>query len=480
MAEPAGAAERPAPAVPTADRRRDATLEALLADLRALAVGTARVWWRLLPQLLSLYLLGWLGSQLALRLAVLAGDLSPWLALVLFALNFVSLLVALVLILRLVGLELGIWSMIPAEESVGDGRDQSVSQLLAVTLLPFVGLYAAFGQVNQAAEQLTTEQFVRYGIGDTPSVLGVLQDASTQHPWRLLAGLAGIYVLRRAVDLLHQRTGVRPLGLVVAFIESVFILVVVLGGIRLLQLALIWLRDRAVVGWLGDVGDALTALLARLHLHLPDLLAAVWGFLSAQVWPVLTEVVSQPVIWLAVAALVYGSQVLSLADVWRRGQTLAGRVPGAGTFARHRDKRAVRRLGPPPQGLRRVVEEAREAFFGDIDDKYLPTFHSLRLVLRAGVVFLGAFVLVYAVVAALTSYGEQLLHRLTGGHTVDFWLVWGPWLDLAQTLPFEPLRLCLLAVAFRRCLELFQQRTVVPVPAGAPVPGPAPAAVAAG
>jgi len=195
---------------------------------------------------------------------------------------------------------------------------------------------------------------------------------------------------------------------------------------------------------------------------------------------VLTEVVSQPVIWLAVAALVYGSQVLSLADVWRRGQTLAGRVPGAGTFARHRDKRAVRRLGPPPQGLRRVVEEAREAFFGDIDDKYLPTFHSLRLVLRAGVVFLGAFVLVYAVVAALTSYGEQLLHRLTGGHTVDFWLVWGPWLDLAQTLPFEPLRLCLLAVAFRRCLELFQQRTVVPVPAGAPVPGPAPAAVAAG
>ena len=82
-------------------------------------------------------------------------------------------------------------------------------------------------------------------------------------------------------------------------------------------------------------------------------------------------VVSQPIIWLAVAALVYGSQVLSLADLWRRGQPAAARVVGASRFDRRGDKRALRPATPP--GVARVGSEVREAFLGDIDDKYLPT-----------------------------------------------------------------------------------------------------------
>jgi hypothetical protein len=458
MAEPA-APRRPS-------RRRSDELVELLTDLRVLVVDTGRVWWRLLPQVLGLYLLGWLGSQLALRLAVWAGDASAWLALVLFALNFVALLVALVLILRLVGRELGIRSLIPAEESATDGRDESISRLLAVTLLPFLGLYAAFGQVTEAADTLVTEQTVRYGVlGSTETVLGVLNDAATQHPVRLLLVVVGVYVLRRAVDALHERTGRQLLGVLVAFIESVFILLVILGGIRLLQQARLWLEDRAVWGWGTGARDAVADVLARFAVDLPALLAAVASFVGDEVWPVAWEVVSQPVIWLAVAALIYGSQVLSLAELWRKGQTYVERIPGAGSFARRRDKVAARRIGPPPQGLRRVAGEAREAFFGDLDDKYLPTFHSLRLILRAGLVFLGSFVLVYAVLDSLTNYAETALHQVLGGHTVDFWLVWGPWVDLLGVLPFEPLRLCLLAVAFRRCLELFQQRTAAGVSA---------------
>ena len=48
--------------------------------------------------------------------------------------------------------------------------------------------------------------------------------------------------------------------------------------------------------------------------------------------------------------------------------------------------------GRRPRGSGRAAVELKEAFLGDIDDKYLPTFHSLRLVLRAGVVFLGSYV----------------------------------------------------------------------------------------
>ena len=44
----------------------------LWTDLRILVVDTGRVCWRLLPQILGIYLLGWLGSQLALKIAVIA------------------------------------------------------------------------------------------------------------------------------------------------------------------------------------------------------------------------------------------------------------------------------------------------------------------------------------------------------------------------------------------------------------------------
>ncbi len=454
-----GVDDTPATGVPAARPRRQPELAELLADVRILVVDTVRVWWRLLPQLLAVYLLGWLGSQLALRAAVLAGDVSAWLALVFFSFNFVALLASLVVILQMAGRELGVRDLIPQEEVALDGRDESITQLLAVTLLPFLGIYAAFGQAAEAASTLTVEQGIRSGLGSSGSILDVLNDTSQRHPWRLLAIVVGVYLLRRALDLLHEHTGRHTLGLMVAFVESFFMLLVLLGGIRLLQRAALWLRDRTFWSWLAEVRDAAAAFLDRFAVDLPAVLHTLAAFLSEQVWPVLWEVVSQPIIWLAVAALIYGTQVLSLAELWRKGQSFADRVPGAGVFARHQDKRALRRVGPPPRGMQRAAAEVKEAFLGDVDDKYLPTFHSLRLVLRAGLVFLGSFILVYAVLQTVTSEAGVAIDRLLGGHTLPFWTVWNPWIDLIESLPFEPLRLCLLAVAFRRCLELFQQRS---------------------
>ena len=184
---------------------------------------------------------------------------------------------------------------------------------------------------------------------------------------------------------------------------------------------------------------------------------------------------TQPLLWLAVAALVYGSRVLSLAELWRRGQPYAARVPGASVFARYAEKRALRRVGPPPRGVRLAADQTRQAFFGDLDDKYLPTFHSLRLVLRAGVLFLGSYILAYALVLIAQNYFETLLHWIVGGRDYVFWVRWEPAVAVLTEAPFETLRLCLLAVAFRRCLELFSQR----VEAAAATPPPAPVPVGA-
>jgi hypothetical protein len=446
----------------------------MLTDLRILLVDTGRVWWRLLPVIMAIYLLGWLGSELTLRLAVIAGDLSPWLTLILFAFHFVCILSATVVILNLAGNELGIRRLLPDDERALDDREASFSRLLAITLLPFLGMYAAFGQVTEAADRIVIQQLVRYGfLGQQDSVLGALSDLATNRLPLLVGLIVGLYVARRLVDLVHDRTGWRVAGLAVVLIESFFILMLVMGGVRVFQIFWIWLLNRTFMQWLAAVTNEVAEFLAIVAIDLPAIVERLGTFFTEQVWPIFVDVLTAPLLSLAVAALVYGSRVLSLAEMWRKGQPYAARVPGASAFARYAEKRALRQVGPPPKGLRLVAAQTRQAFFGDLDDKYLPTFHSLRLVLRAGVLFLGSYILAYSLVLITENYVQSLLYWLIGGHEVRFWIRWEPLIELLYRPSFETLRLCLLAVAFRRCLELFQQRvgpaaaTPAPVPVGA-------------
>jgi hypothetical protein len=453
----------------------------LWTDLRILIVDTGRVWWRLLPTIMGVYLLGWLGSELTLRVAVIAGDISPWLALALFAFNFVCVLAAAIVILSLAGRELGIKQLLPAEEREIDDRDTSLSRLLAITLLPFLGMYAAFGQVAEAAQRLVTQQWVRYGfLSDQQTVLGALHDLASQHLLWLIALLLGIYVLRRLLDFVAERTGLRVLDLVVVLIESFFMLLLIVGGIRVFARFQAWLEDRAVMQWLAELRDALARFFAIFKIDLPEILTRTWAFIADTVWPLVLDVIAQPMLWLAVAALVFGSRVLSLAELWRKGRPYAARIPGATSFARYREKRVFRRLGPPPKGVRLVAARVQEALFGDIDDKYLPTLHALRLVLRAGAIFLGSYIFVYNLVIILRNYLDMSINWLVGGHEVQFWVRWEPVFALIPDALIEPIRLCLLAVAFRRCLELFAQRSAVtaPIPIAQPEP-PVPAMASA-
>jgi hypothetical protein len=445
----------------------------LWTELRILIRDTGQVWWRLLPLIMAVYLLGWLGSELTLRIAVIAGDFSAWLALALFAFSFVCTLVAAIVILTLAGRELGISQLLPEDEREIDKRDTSLTHLIVITLLPFLGMYAAFGQVAEAAQRLVTQQWVRYGfLSDQKTVLGVLNDLATNHLSWLLLLLVGIYVLRRLLDYVAERTGLRILGLVVVLIEAFFMLLVIMGGIRVFQTFRNWFRDRAVLQWLAEIQDMAARIFAIFKIDLPELVTLTWAFFTDQVWPTLIDVAGQPLLWLAVAALVFGSKVLSLAELWRKGQPYAARIPGASVFARYSEKQAFRRLGPPPKGIRLAAVRLQEAFFGDIDDKYLPALHALRLVVRAGPIFLGCYIFVYNLVIIAQNYLGTLMYWIVGGHEGPFWVRWEPVFDLVPDALFEPIRLCLLAVAFRRCLELFGQRAAVqarraadPVPA---------------
>ena len=400
-------------------------------------------------------------------MAVIAGDISPWLALVLFAFSFVWTLVAAILILTWAGRELGIRQLLPEDGREVDDRDTSLTRLIAITLLPFLGMYAAFGQVQQAANRLVTQQWVRYGfLSDQQTVLGALYDLASKHLGWLIALIVGIYLSRRFLDYVADRTGLGILRLVVVLIESFFMLMVIMGGIRVFQTFQVWLRNRAVLQWLVEIQNAIARLIM---INVPEIVSRAWALVTDQIWPLVVDVLAQPLLWLAVAALVFGSRVLSLAELWRKGQPYATRIPGTTAFARYREKRAFRRIGPAPRGVRLAASRVQEAFFGDIDDKYLPALHSFRLVLRAGPIFLGCYVFMYNLVIIAQNYLERLRHLIVGGHEGQFWVRWEPVFDLVQDALVEPIRLCLLAVAFRRCLEIFAQPlTARPGPAARP------------
>jgi len=438
-------------------------LAMLWTDVRILLVDTTRIWWRLLPKILTIYILGWLGFEVCLKLAVIAGDLTFWLSLVIFAIAFVSKLTALVLILRMVGNALGVRRLIPAEEYEDDDRDAGITRLLALTLLPFLGIYTAFGMIQSASDQMIIESVFRSGgaFGDQ-GILGQFRlngdDVPTSRYFLVVAIIVGTYILRRGVDLLHERTEFRPLGIVVAFIEAFFVLVTITAGYDLLSRLPIWLKDREFMAWLDALKHGIGNLLAAIGLNPEAFFSAIGSFISDQLWPVITSGLSEPIFWLAIAALVYGSSVISVAELWRRGKPLASRV----RLARRALERAARRElaqaneGPTVSG--RVLAEVREAFLGDIDDKYLPTLHSLRLILRAGFAFLGAYVVVYSAQTVADTLWNWALNETIGGHPMTVWMVILPIQDFVSSLPFEPWRLCLLAVALRRCLMIFRLR----------------------
>ena len=82
-------------------------------------------------------------------------------------------------------------------------------------------MYAAFGQVTEAANRLVIQQQVRYGpISHELTVLGALNDLATQHLGWLLAIIVVIYVLRRLLDYVAERTGCRILGFLIVMIEA--------------------------------------------------------------------------------------------------------------------------------------------------------------------------------------------------------------------------------------------------------------------
>lgn len=405
--------------------------------VQALATETIKLWWRCLPVMIVGLTLGLTSYHVLLLTAAVISDQHPWLAVGVLSLGFGCLLVGYLFCLRAAGRMLGIGAHLESNNLGENLVDQSLSHLVAMTLLPFMGIYAVFGKVQEVSGQLVTYEAITRGVL-SKGVLSTLNPTTGRQMLIILAVLGGTFVVRRTFDELLERTGHRLFGFLTALTEAFFMLVLIYGGTRTINRGKDWLGERRFAGWVRDAIE-----------RLPDWLTWGWDKLFGPVWDVVAAGLGQPLLWLAVAAMAFGSRVMSAAELWR--ETVGNRA-------------TPRRLPVPKldalakPGPQRVWVEMKELFFGDIDDKYLPTWQSLRLVLSAGMGLIGAFCLLHALTRLATWLVRRALQFVLGPNRSDLWVAWGLPQDLLEMLAGEPLRLCLLAVTFARCVTLLAQR----------------------
>lgn len=186
-------------------------VRSLLSALNQLVTTTGLVWWRCLPRLLVTVMLGWLGYHIFAQWAALVVDVSAWWSLLLLSIGFVVRLSAIIIGLRIAGEEQQIRAAIPLPDD--DPRDNSISHLLSITLLPFLGIYAVFDVITDAANHVQIDYYVFRGLTFEQQVLSQFNPQGAG-VWLIVGVIVGLYVVRRLVEAWFERTGFRPLGLV--------------------------------------------------------------------------------------------------------------------------------------------------------------------------------------------------------------------------------------------------------------------------
>jgi hypothetical protein len=208
------------------------------------------------------------------------------------------------------------------------------------------------------------------------------------------------WALRALCERRYDARPGRALELLIAFLEVNFTLYALYSIVQLIKAAQHWIADR--VFW-----------------------QTVTGALSLPSPGPVEDALILPLVWLAIAAIVYGLEMRDRAAI--EGTPLE-RLP---------DRLAGRR--------RRLAEMTSRG----IREKYVPVVHAVRLVFRAGAPAFAWFCLCYVAIGALMDRVQRGVVALIGtDHTVRFWnLALAP-VEFGHRMLYEILRLALLAAMF--------------------------------
>ncbi|KWX68204.1 hypothetical protein [Mycobacterium sp. NAZ190054] len=405
------------------------------------------------PQLAACYLLGLLGRRGAIELAAWAGhDNDVWAALImpLAGLARLGSYVAMFFVLR---------RAIPVLAALPRRSARRVD-VFSTVIVPFFAIYLAWKMFAEDWIAFET-QALDYRIADAMMTPGVTE----LHPETLPIGtvtwvlIVAALVLRIALSRFSDRLP----GWMIAIRVYVDALWVFLGvsfaASRDLTVVLNpsgWLAERRIVAWFNETR-------ADLFSHLRPL-EVLWDTFT---WAVSTVFggATIPLLWLAVAAIVYG---VSMPADWRdTARRIAGRRADRVFEQAAAPQKLVRERWSRLPDVRR--REARDWLLSKLGN-YRPIVDSARLILHGGVLALALYVLGYLGLAWLDMAGSfyrpevraGYLFRgaawLLGPHPASFWDFVRPTLIFVSHLIVEPLRVCLIASTVAFCLERVRQK----------------------
>lgn len=395
------------------------TLRGIGDEFVGLLGRTSVTWWRFAPAVVGFMLLGWVGYYGSVLFATEFAFVSPWLVILGLAIGAVVQLAMIVLTLRWVMERSGI--QLDAVHQTSLASPVPPVRLLAQTILPFLAIYAAFGFVDDFARNMVLALTGRYGLGSSEFLSALDPTRSTQSLGTVLAIVVGLYLLRRGLDWLADRSERSWIGLVGAVAEASWVLLALLSLFRLAEAARLWLYGRQLGAWWDAAGNALFG-----WIHLDGLWLAAWEFLAAQAWPALWDVITQPLAWLALAVVVAGIKVATSAELIEQTRGHGGTV----------------------------ATIANGFFAGDLDDKFVPLWHAVRFLAGAGLPLLGGYVLAFTAIDWAGALLQSGLDQLIGPQYGKAALRVMPFYDLLSQVLVLGLRLALLGATVARVGEL--------------------------
>ncbi|TGQ80324.1 hypothetical protein EN850_13700 [Mesorhizobium sp. M8A.F.Ca.ET.207.01.1.1] len=423
----------------------------------SLSFSLLRRFW---PQLVALVLAGVLTGDLLLQLAAkvaLANHFAGLAMLTLVALAQLVVTVAMFHVLRpglpnvlaaQRGADKAAESKVAGKEtSDADRRGSRLVRMITIALLPFFAYYAAWGFLGDIVRQYSRASLDQAGFGQSGNVLDVLDSR-----W-LLISVAVSWLIRRLAKFMQTKTTATSFWqIVVVICETNWIFVGLYVISRWKDSALQWLMSRnfwsvlqaSIDGLASPVPVATAAPVVTAASAAPVVPVEITSIAASTVAVNLFFYMLLPLIWLVMAALIYGYEV--------RDDAALMRVNGR-----------VERFGQRYAGLPKFLRDFVEHFIAGYRSRYLPIANGVRLTVSSSLLLLCTLIVGYR----LLDWGAAWLWlgatRLIGPHELDVWqilshgvtLLFGsPFQDSSTGILIEPIRICFLAAVLETAFSL--------------------------
>lgn len=366
-------------------------------DTFAVVRSALRLLWRHWPVLLALALAGFLARQGFLALAVWASELHAVVGLLVFALVPLSMLIALMLMMRVVRASL------PDPDPTSDEARPSVFRHFASVLVPFLAVYAAYDyfhedRITYVYEILMDESFANADAINNPDAVDIDSRLPFQLNTIMLAIAGAAFLLRWSLGRLAKSRSHPALGFGRGYLEATWLTLgtVIVTGLG--EQVFGWVEQRRMVAWVIEVKDALVAQLGPLGPAADRVLIWLGDMLSS-----VEAVIVVPIAWLTIGCVVYGHHLVSPAN--------------ADPVAVEKARRRWERLPPAAQTLLTPMRN-------DTRDRFGPMVRGLRVLRHAGLPTMLLFCLAFVVAESVPLWLWEFERLLIGPR--DLGQVWMP------------------------------------------------------